>query len=325
MSSDVEQDRPRPRPPSGAGTHGARQRARVARRRRGRPRVRLGAPELRQGALPRPLRPRPGPPAPARDARGRGARRGVPGQAARGLRRHRRRAGSSARRRSPTRYLARLADIGAFGMKIPREYGGLGLTMSSYGKALMLVGSAHPSLGALLSAHQSIGVPEPVKLVGTAEQKQAFLPRCAAGAISAFLLTEPDVGSDPARMGSTADPHRGRHGIPPRRGEAVDHQRRRRRAARRDGPGARARRPSKGGITAFVVEGTAEGITVERRNSFMGLKGIENGAHPVPPGAGARREPARQGGRRAQDRAHHPQRRSALHPGDVRRSAASGR
>ena len=106
----------------------------------------------------------------------------------------------------PDEVLARLADIGAFGMKIPREYGGLGLTMSSYGKALMLVGSAHPSLGALLSAHQSIGVPEPVKLVGTAEQKQAFLPRCAAGAISAFLLTEPDVGSDPARMGSTATP-----------------------------------------------------------------------------------------------------------------------
>ena len=106
----------------------------------------------------------------------------------------------------PDEVLARLADIGAFGMKIPREYGGLGLTMSAYGQALMLIGSAHPSLGALLSAHQSIGVPEPVKLVGTPEQKQAFLPRCAAGAISAFLLTEPDVGSDPARMGSTATP-----------------------------------------------------------------------------------------------------------------------
>ena len=62
----------------------------------------------------------------------------------------------------PDEVLARLAEIGAFGMKIPREYGGLGLTMSSYGKALMLIGSAHPSLGALLSAHQSIGVPEPV-------------------------------------------------------------------------------------------------------------------------------------------------------------------
>ncbi|QGN56968.1 acyl-CoA dehydrogenase family protein [Nostocoides sp. HKS02] len=178
--------------------------------------------------------------------------------------------------RIPDEYLAALNDIGAFGMKIPREYGGLGLTMSSYGKALVLAGSAHPSLGALLSAHQSIGVPEPVKLVGTPEQKQAFLPRCAAGAISAFLLTEPDVGSDPARMASTATP-------------TVDGT-----AYLLDGVKlwttngvvaellvVMARVPEheghRGGITAFVVEGTSEGITVERRNSFMGLKGLENG------------------------------------------------
>lgn len=176
----------------------------------------------------------------------------------------------------PDEVLARLADIGAFGMKIPREYGGLGLTMSSYGKALMLVGSAHPSLGALLSAHQSIGVPEPVKLVGTAEQKQAFLPRCAAGAISAFLLTEPDVGSDPARMGSTATPTEDGtayllDGVKlwTTNGVVAELLVVMARVPARDG--------QRGGITAFVVEGTAEGITVERRNSFMGLKGIENG------------------------------------------------
>ena len=176
----------------------------------------------------------------------------------------------------PDEVLARLADIGAFGMKIPREYGGLGLTMSSYGKALMLVGSAHPSLGALLSAHQSIGVPEPVKLVGTAEQKQAFLPRCAAGAISAFLLTEPDVGSDPARMGSTATPTEDGtayllDGVKlwTTNGVVAELLVVMARVPAHDG--------QKGGITAFVVEGTAEGITVERRNSFMGLKGIENG------------------------------------------------
>ena len=176
----------------------------------------------------------------------------------------------------PDEVLASLADIGAFGMKIPREYGGLGLTMSSYGKALMLIGSAHPSLGALLSAHQSIGVPEPVKLVGTAEQKQAFLPRCAAGAISAFLLTEPDVGSDPARMGSTAtltDDGTAYllDGVKlwTTNGVVAELLVVMARVPAHDG--------QKGGITAFVVEGTAEGITVERRNSFMGLKGIENG------------------------------------------------
>jgi alkylation response protein AidB-like acyl-CoA dehydrogenase len=176
----------------------------------------------------------------------------------------------------PDKVLARLADIGAFGMKIPREYGGLGLTMSSYGKALMLVGSVHPSLGALLSAHQSIGVPEPVKLVGTAQQKQEFLPRCAAGAISAFLLTEPDVGSDPARMGSTATPTEDGaayllDGVKlwTTNGVVAELLVVMARVPAHDG--------QKGGISAFVVEGTAEGITVERRNSFMGLKGIENG------------------------------------------------
>ncbi|GAA4403651.1 acyl-CoA dehydrogenase family protein [Fodinibacter luteus] len=176
----------------------------------------------------------------------------------------------------PDEAIRALADIGAFGMKIPTEYGGLGLTMQSYARALMLIGSVHPSLGALLSAHQSIGVPEPVKLVGTPEQKQRFLPRCAAGAISAFLLTEPDVGSDPARMESTA--------VPTDDGTAylLDGVK----LWTTNGVVAEllvvmARVPAhpggRGGITAFVVEGTAPGITVERRNAFMGLRGIENG------------------------------------------------
>ena len=106
----------------------------------------------------------------------------------------------------PDDYINGLAGLGVFGMKIPEEYGGLGLSLVYYGRALALLGSVHPSLGALLSAHQSIGVPEPVKVFGTPEQKREYLPRCAAGAVTAFLLTEPDVGSDPARMGSTATP-----------------------------------------------------------------------------------------------------------------------
>ncbi|WP_377643300.1 acyl-CoA dehydrogenase family protein [Oryzobacter terrae] len=176
----------------------------------------------------------------------------------------------------PDEAVRALAEVGAFGMKIPVAYGGLGLTMRSYGRALMLVGSVHPSLGALLSAHQSIGVPEPVKLVGTEEQKQRFLPRCAQGAISAFLLTEPDVGSDPARMESTATLTED--------GSAylVDGVK----LWTTNGVVAEllvvmARVPEhaggRGGITAFVVEGDAEGITVEHRNAFMGLRGIENG------------------------------------------------
>ena len=80
----------------------------------------------------------------------------------------------------PDEFLAALSGIGTFGMKIPRRYGGLGLTMAYYGRALMLLGSVHPSIGALVSAHQSIGVPEPVKMFGSEEQKRRFLPRCAS-------------------------------------------------------------------------------------------------------------------------------------------------
>src|SRR5699024_7463266 len=104
----------------------------------------------------------------------------------------------------PQQVLDGLAAVGAFGMKIPTEYGGVGLGQVYYNRALMLVGTVNPALGALLSAHQSIGVPEPVKQFGTDQQKEHYLPRCAAGEISAFLLTEPDVGSDPARLNLAA-------------------------------------------------------------------------------------------------------------------------
>src|SRR6266542_4329457 len=99
-----------------------------------------------------------------------------------------------------------LRDLGAFGIKIPREYGGLGLSQLSYMKAIELVSSVDGSLTALLSAHQSIGAPQPLKMFGTESQKKQYLPRLAKGAISAFALTEPGVGSDPAALETTAVP-----------------------------------------------------------------------------------------------------------------------
>ena len=108
--------------------------------------------------------------------------------------------------RIPDEVVRGLAAVGAFGMKIAPEYGGLGLSNLYYNRALMIVGSVSQSLAAMLSAHQSIGVPQPLAQFGTDEQKQRYLPRCARGEISAFLLTEPDVGSDPARLDTTATP-----------------------------------------------------------------------------------------------------------------------
>src|SRR4051794_35933932 len=176
--------------------------------------------------------------------------------------------------RIPDAVVTGLKELGAFGMKIDTKYGGLGLTQVYYNKALALVGSANPSIGALLSAHQSIGVPQPLKLFGTQEQKDVFLPRCARTDISAFLLTEPDVGSDPARLATTAVPDGDDYildGVKlwTTNGVVADLLVVMARVPKSEG--------HKGGITAFVVETGSPGVTVENRNAFMGLRGIENG------------------------------------------------
>jgi alkylation response protein AidB-like acyl-CoA dehydrogenase len=176
----------------------------------------------------------------------------------------------------PDEVIKGMAALGAFGMKIAPEYGGLGLTNLYYNRALMIAGSASPAVAAMLSAHQSIGVPQPLALFGTEEQKQRYLPRCARGEISAFLLTEPDVGSDPARLSMTATPSQ----------EGSEYVLDGVKLWTTNGVIANllvvmARVPAgdghRGGITAFVVEAGADGITVERRNAFMGLRGLENG------------------------------------------------
>src|SRR5881398_107953 len=99
-----------------------------------------------------------------------------------------------------------LAEIGAFGIKVPKKYGGLGLTQTNYGRAAVLLGSWDGNVAALVSAHQSIGVAQPLLLFGTEEQKQKYLPRVAGGEISAFALTESHAGSDPATMSLRAEP-----------------------------------------------------------------------------------------------------------------------
>ncbi|MDG6102121.1 acyl-CoA dehydrogenase family protein [Dactylosporangium aurantiacum] len=176
--------------------------------------------------------------------------------------------------RIPDDVLRDLGSLGAFGMKIDTKYGGLGLSNLDYCRALALVGSVNPSIGALLSAHQSIGVPQPLKLVGTDEQKQRFLPRLAGGEVSAFLLTEPEVGSYPANLRTSAVPT-----------EDGDYLLNGVKLWATNGtlatlfvvmalvPKSEGHR---GGITAFVVEGDAPGVTIERRNAFMGLRGLEN-------------------------------------------------
>jgi alkylation response protein AidB-like acyl-CoA dehydrogenase len=179
----------------------------------------------------------------------------------------------------PEEYVQELRDIGAFGIKIPKEYGGLGLSYSSYVNAMGLVTSKDGSLTALLSAHQSIGLPQPLKLFGNEEQKKKYFPPMAKGAISAFALTEVDAGSDPANMETTATPSEdGKHFI--LNGEKLwctNGTRAELFVVMARTPDAIVKGKPRKQITAFIVEKQWAGVEIAHRCRFMGLKAIENG------------------------------------------------
>jgi len=176
----------------------------------------------------------------------------------------------------PESVIEGLAALGAFGIKIPREYGGLGLSQSTYTKAAMLVGGRCASTAALLSAHQSIGVPQPLLLFGTDEQKKRLLPRLAKGELSAFAITESDAGSDPARMTSHAElSSDGTHYV--LSGEKLWCTNGTRAKWLVVAAKTPARKPGgRDEITAFIVDGDAPGVSVPHRCQFMGMRALYN-------------------------------------------------
>src|SRR3954467_6032248 len=179
----------------------------------------------------------------------------------------------------PEEYVQELRDMGAFGIKIPREYGGLGLSYTSYVKAMAMVTSRDGSITALLSAHQSIGLPQPLKLFGTDDQKKKFFPRLAKGAISAFALTEVDAGSDPANMHASATPSEdGKYFV--LNGEKLwctNGTRAELFLVMARTPDVVVNGKQRKQITAFIVEAKSPGVEIVHRCRFMGLKAIENG------------------------------------------------
>ena len=97
-----------------------------------------------------------------------------------------------------------LFAIGAFGMKIPRQYGGLGFSYTNYGRALMLMASWSNALALTVAVPQSIGIAMPILMFGNEEQRRTYLPLVAREAVSAFALTEPITGSDAANIATEA-------------------------------------------------------------------------------------------------------------------------
>jgi alkylation response protein AidB-like acyl-CoA dehydrogenase len=179
----------------------------------------------------------------------------------------------------PPEVIDGLARMGAFGIKISPEFGGLGLTQTNYCRAGMMLGSFCGNLTALISAHQSIGVPQPLILFGTEEQKQRFLPRVAPGQISAFALTETKVGSDPAKMETHAEPTPDgeafilngeklwcTNGL---KAEVI--------VVMAKTPPKMVNGKAKNQITAFLLEMKTPGVEIAHRCRFMGLRALYNG------------------------------------------------
>ncbi|MDP1834367.1 MAG: acyl-CoA dehydrogenase family protein [Chlamydiales bacterium] len=182
-------------------------------------------------------------------------------------------------REIPKSFIDEMAKLGAFAMKVPKQYDGLGFSHTNYNRTMLRVASYCGGCAVLLSAHQSIGVPQPLRLYGTEEQKRKFFPRFRKGSISAFALTEPDVGSDPARMTCEAKISAdGKHYVINgtklwcTNGTVADIIV----VVAKTTP-KMVKGKEKQQITAFIVEMNTPGIEVVHRCEFMGLGGIYNG------------------------------------------------
>jgi hypothetical protein len=175
----------------------------------------------------------------------------------------------------PEEVFKNLAKIGAFAIKIPKKYGGRALSQTNYSKAAMICGGKCGNISALLSAHQSIGVPQPLLMYGTEDQKKRYLPNFSKGAVSAFALTEEGVGSDPSKMLTEATPSEdGDHFI--LNGEKLWCTN----GLKADHIVVMAKTPYKKGkrqITAFIVDMDMPGVSLQNRCRFMGLKALYNG------------------------------------------------
>ena len=168
----------------------------------------------------------------------------------------------------PPELMRKLAEIGTFGIIIPREYGGLGMTLQEYLRVIEELSSADMSLGLIPMAHLSIGV-KGILLFGTEEQKKRWLPPAARGeTIFAYALTEPETGSDAQHVRTTARPcDDGRSWMLEGTKTYITNAN----YAGAFTVFAQLGEPEEGRMGVFVVERGAEGLTVGPDMAKMGL------------------------------------------------------
>ncbi|WP_341702664.1 acyl-CoA dehydrogenase family protein [Ferrovibrio sp.] len=172
--------------------------------------------------------------------------------------------------RIPDEIRAEFAGMGLFGLSIPEEYGGLGLTLAEEVELVFELGWTSPAFRSMFGTNVGIGS-QGILIDGTPEQKQAWLPKLASGeVIASFALTEPEAGSDAASVRTRAE-RQGDHYVingtkrfitnAPHAGIFTL-------MARTDPANKGA-----GGVTAFIVEANTPGITIGRHDRKMGQRG----------------------------------------------------
>jgi acyl-CoA dehydrogenase len=170
----------------------------------------------------------------------------------------------------PDDIVQEMKDMGLFGMTIPEEYGGLGLTMEEEVLVAIELGRTSPAFRSLIGTNNGIGSAA-IVFDGTEKQKQTYLPKYASGElIGSFCLTEPDVGSDAAAVKTTAVKKGDKYIIngtkryitnAPRAGTFTV-------MARTDASIKGAK-----GISAFIVDATTAGISLGPKDKKMGQQG----------------------------------------------------
>ncbi|NYT63849.1 acyl-CoA dehydrogenase family protein [Alcaligenaceae bacterium] len=170
----------------------------------------------------------------------------------------------------PAGIIAQMKEIGLFGLSLPEEYGGLGVTMEEEVRIAFELGQTSPAFRSFIGTNNGIGAMG-IYLDGTPEQKQAYLPSLASGdLIGSFALTEPEAGSDAASLKSTAV-RDGEHYIlngtkrfitnAPEAGIFTV-------MARTD-----SSIKGSGGISAFIVEADTPGLSLGKIDKKMGQRG----------------------------------------------------